>query len=371
MKFKWRHSSFRSPINNNPARFSFGARVPLQHNSLVISRPASVKELSDGLAKAFARGEKLPSLDLSALHRVLEYTPEDMTAAVETGSTLAAFQEQLGAQGQWLPIDPPNPQSATIADILNANSSGPRRFGYGTVREHLIGIKVVLADGRIIKAGGKVVKNVAGYDLCKMFVGSRGTLGVIVEAVFKLRPLPEAEQFVQARCDSLDQAGHLLDTALESELMPIVLDLHNLSDFKGRDKWPVTDDEQKALPPVTRHLSLVTSLVLGFAGTREEVQWQLEKARELGLSDNSNLDYERAFWSSPAEGAIHFKSVLPSRLIETLRDLGAVPFVARAGNGGIFYRGGSPPAKSDLPLALMRRLKETYDPKNILPELAL
>jgi FAD/FMN-containing dehydrogenase len=295
-------------------------------------------------------------LDLTALDRVLEYTPEDMTAAVEAGITLAALQKQLGARGQWLPIDPPNAETVTVADILNANSSGPRRFGYGTIREHLIGIKVVLADGRIIKAGGKVVKNVAGYDLCKLFVGSRGTLGVIVEAVFKLRPLPEAEQFVQATCVSREQAGQLLDAVLESELMPIVLDLHNRALPGG--------------PSSERSDPASTCLVLGFAGTREEVEWQVEKARDVGVGEKSSLDYEKAFWSSKAEPEVHFKSVLPSRLIEALRELGNLPFVARAGNGAIFYRGGTGEPRSDLPWELMRRLKETYDPKSILPEFA-
>src|SRR5438552_3360089 len=107
-----------------------------------------------------------------------------MTVTVETGLTLAALQARLAERGQWLPIDPPNPQTATLADILNANGSGPHRFGFGTIREHLLGLTVALADGRLIHSGGKVVKNVAGYDLCKLFVGSHGTLGVAVEATF-------------------------------------------------------------------------------------------------------------------------------------------------------------------------------------------
>jgi glycolate oxidase FAD binding subunit len=92
--------------------------------------------------------------------------------------------------------------TASIAEILNSNASGPRRLGYGTIREHLLGITVAMADGRLIHSGGKVVKNVAGYDLCKLFVGSRGSLGVLVEATFKVGPLPEVERFVAARCDS-------------------------------------------------------------------------------------------------------------------------------------------------------------------------
>jgi len=108
-------------------------------------------------------------------------------------------------------------------------ASGPRRFGYGTIRDYLIGLKVVLADGTLISSGGKVVKNVAGYDLTKLFIGSHGSLGVIVEATFKLRPLPELEKFVQAKCDSLEKADAFIEAVLNSELTPIVVDLHNQS----------------------------------------------------------------------------------------------------------------------------------------------
>ena len=112
--------------------------------------------------------------------------------------------------------------------------------------------------------------------------------------------------------------------------------------------------------------------MLGFAGAREDVQWQLQKAKELGLHDNANLDHEKTFWEVSNAGSVYSRSVLPSRLIETLRELGPISFVARAGNGVLHHRGGAAPAKNaDLPLALMQRMKQTYDPKNILPEFAL
>ena len=321
----------------------------------MILRPANVKELAARLADASKHGQKLAALDLSLLDRVLEHTPEDMTATVEAGITLASLQTQLSRRGQWLPIDPPNPESTSIAAVLNTNASGPRRFGYGTIREHLIGLKVVLADGRVITAGGKVVKNVAGYDLCKLFVGSHGSLGIIFEATFKLRPLPEAEEFLQAGCASLAEAGQRIDAVLESELTPVVLDLHQLPahDSLSRDRG-----DRPAL-----------SLVLGLAGTRAEVEWQVQKAGTLGWSERSNLEHESQFWSSGKE--VRFLSVLPSRLTATLLSLGPASFVARAGNGAIFYRGGAEPAREQLPMELMRRIKETYDPKNILPGLNL
>jgi FAD/FMN-containing dehydrogenase len=314
-------------------------------------RPSAVVELAEGLRGFHRRGETLASIDLGALARVLEHTPEDMTVTVETGLTLAALQSHLARNGQWLPIDPPNAATLTIADLLNEDRSGPRRFGHGTIREHLLGLQVVLADGRVIRNGGKVVKNVAGYDLCKLFVGARGTLGVIVEATFKLRPLPEAESFVTAPCASPHQVAQRIEAVLDSELTPIVLDLHHLA-------------------PHASHLA--PHLVLGLAGTREEVQWQLSLAATLGIREPAGLDHELRFWSQPI--LPRRLSVLPSRLAETIQALGQVPWVARAGNGVIYHHSTLPPAQAGAVFgkgSLHRRIKDAYDPKHIFPDLSL
>jgi FAD/FMN-containing dehydrogenase len=314
----------------------------------MILQPASLKDLSRGLSHAGALGEKIERVELSALNRVVEHAPEDLTVTVETGITLLALQSELGKRGQWLPVDPPRPERLTIRELLEENASGPRRFGWGTIRDYVIGIKVALADGRIVKSGGKVVKNVAGYDLAKVFIGSRGTLGVTGEATFKLRPLPEAEEFIQVRCESLDNAARLIGLTLESELAPAVLDLHNLS---------VPNSES----------STGFTLVLGFAGTREEVAWQIARSRELGFGEPSSLVYEKIFWND--DSTAQRLSCLPSRLPDELRRLGQAHFVARAGNGLIYHREASKAPRADLPVKLMRRLKDAFDPKRILPEL--
>jgi glycolate oxidase FAD binding subunit len=305
-------------------------------------RPANIEELRATLAKANAAGMRIESVDLSAVARLREHAPEDMTCTVEAGMTLAALQAQLAKAGQWLPIDPPGEERVTIGALLDQNLSGPRRFGYGTIREHLIGIGVVLADGRLIHAGGKVVKNVAGYDLCKLFVGARGTLGVIVEATFKLRPLPAVERFVSAECATLEALEALVGCVLDSPITPVVFDVHRL-----------------AGGPLI--------LVLGFAGTRAEVDWQIARSAELGVAQLADLEHERAFWSSGAQVAQ--LSVAPTKLIETLRLLVDAPFIARAGNGIIFHRDSTRAARSVMPDALSRRLKDIYDPKHILPSL--
>lgn len=133
-------------------------------------------------------------LRLSRLDQVVEHEPADLTVTCQAGITLAALQRHLGQHGQLVPLGPLWEEGATIGGILAANASGPSRHAYGGPRDFTIGLRVVTADGRITRAGGRVVKNVAGYDLCKLYIGSLGTLGVIVEATFKLAPLPKAQR---------------------------------------------------------------------------------------------------------------------------------------------------------------------------------
>jgi FAD/FMN-containing dehydrogenase len=266
---------------------------------------------------------------------MIEHVPEDMTVTVDAETTLAALQQHVGTRGQWLPVDPPGAASLTIRALLNGNASGPRRYGYGTIREHLLGLEVRLGNGQVIRAGGKVVKNVAGYDLPKLFVGARGTLGTIREATFKLRPLPEAEAFRQRACESLAEAGHLIETLLEGETTPVVLDLHR------PDRRP--------------------RVVVGFAGPREDVDWQVAQVAALGLAEPADLDYDQVL---PRQA-----SVLPSRLIEVIGRLSPEKFVARAGNGLIHYAGGQEPPRQEVPVELLRRVKAAYDPQGALPAL--
>lgn len=308
--------------------------------------PDSAPQLAEMMAATTVRAEKISAVDLRQLNRVLELTPEDMTVTVEAGISLGALQRELAKHRQWLPIDPPNAENVFIHEILSKDLSGPRRFGYGTVREHLIGMKVVLADGRAIKSGGKVVKNVAGYDLAKLFIGARDSLGIIVEAAFKLRPLPEAERFVCKEIADLETAKRVIRAVLDSELTPVVVDAHRPAGAGPRG----------------------LSIVLGFAGTRAEVDSQLGMARTLGFQTETNLDYETNFWNDAA--LVNRISVLPSRLAETMAELGSRPFVARVGNGIVYYRGEKISRNDQLPTELTRRIKSAYDPRNVLPELS-
>ena len=151
-------------------------------------------------------------LDLSPMNRVLAHEPGDLTVTVEAGATLQAVQDALAEKNQFLPIDAGHPEQATVGGIIAADAWGAGRTGYGTVRDWLLGLTVVDAHGKIVKGGGKVVKNVTGYDTPKLHVGGLGTLGVIVEATFKVAPRPEAARpllFILPNGDAADLAPFL------------------------------------------------------------------------------------------------------------------------------------------------------------------
>jgi glycolate oxidase FAD binding subunit len=139
-------------------------------------------------------------LNLLGLNRILAHEFADLTVTVQAGVTLSAVQEQLAQHNQYLPLDPLHPGKATIGGIIACNAFGPSVVGSGSVRDWLIGIAVMDAQGRLIRGGGKVVKNVTGYDLPKIHVGALGTLGIVVEATFKVAPRPDSTRVAVFTC---------------------------------------------------------------------------------------------------------------------------------------------------------------------------
>src|SRR2546423_960656 len=162
-------------------------------------------------------------LSLRHLAKITSYEPGDMVVGVQAGVRLADLQRTLGARGQWLPIDPPY-ADATMGGILATAGAGPRRLGYGTVKDHLLGLRVVGAEGAVTKSGGRVVKNVTGYDLHKLHVGAMGSLGVMLEAHFKVQPRPEVSGAVLLACADLETAHRLLLDVWGSPLRPVALE---------------------------------------------------------------------------------------------------------------------------------------------------
>lgn len=171
------------------------------------------------------------ALSISGMTGVIEHAAGDMTATVRAGTLLSDLQTELAIAGQFLPIDPPFP--GTVGGLIATADSGPRRLRYGGVRDLLLGVTFVLANGTVAKGGGKVVKNVAGYDLPKLLTGSFGTLGVITEATFRLYPVPPASATVVSRNLSTQQASSLTAVILTSGLVPTSVDYYSHDGDRG------------------------------------------------------------------------------------------------------------------------------------------
>ena len=157
------------------------------------------------------------ALDLAAMDGVVDYEPDDFTITVEAGMPLAALQRRLAEHGQFVPLDQAQFERATVGGIAAVGRGGLRRRAFGYPRDWVIGMRMVRADGTPIKGGGRVVKNVSGYDLPKLFCGSLGTLGVIVEVTFKLRPLPTSDQMAILAVDDFAAALEAGRAAMRAE----------------------------------------------------------------------------------------------------------------------------------------------------------
>lgn len=324
--------------------------------------PASLESLCEALAAAHAQelalapygggtqlGIGAPPTRLDAvvvtqrLNRLIDYQPDDMTVTVEAGMTVAELQRVLGERGQFLPLDPPLPERATIGGTVAANASGPWRAGFGTARDWLIGVRVVAAGGQVIKGGGRVVKNVAGYDLCKLYTGSLGTLGVLYELTFKVMPRPEASAMAAVAL-SLEQVEPLLAALMDSDLAPSSLELFTA-----------------AGDPVGAAAQREAVLMVRFDGPREAVEWQLGELETTAgrVSPGSHRDHRSAAvpplttdhwtlvrnWSSgpwawlAAAGTISSEVVALVQAGERLAAAMGVPLEigARAANGVVFF----------------------------------
>ncbi|HEX3997802.1 MAG TPA: FAD-binding oxidoreductase [Pirellulales bacterium] len=203
-------------------------------------------------------------LSLARLDRIVDYPARDMTITVEAGIKMSVLAAALAEQRQRLPVDVPQAERATLGGVIATNASGPLRYGHGTIRDYVIGISVVDGRGMEFKGGGRVVKNVAGYDFCKLLVGSLGTIGVITQATLKVKPLPESSALVACRLRDHEQAEQLLAGLVASRTSPTAIEL-----LAG----PAWEDEP-ALEPIepAQTGSGFGQLVIALEGTAVEVQ---------------------------------------------------------------------------------------------------
>lgn len=204
------------------------------------------------------------TLDLAGLGRIVDYTPRDMTIIVEAGVRMADLAATLATEGQHLPIDVPRASEATIGGVVATNWCGPRRYGHGTIRDYVIGIHAVDGRGTPFKGGGRVVKNVAGYDFCKLLTGSLGTLGVITQLALKVKPQPECSAAVVCECADAAVAVTALDQLANLESPPVAIDW-----LVGAD-WNLGADREST-PLIRNHI------VVHVEGNETEIAWLCER----------------------------------------------------------------------------------------------
>jgi glycolate oxidase FAD binding subunit len=340
------------------------------------------------------------AISTARFNRILEYAPDDMTVTVGAGVTIAQLQSALSAHGQRLALDPLWPQRATAGGTIATNDSGGLRLRYGSIRDLILGITVVLPDGTIATSGGKVVKNVAGYDLPKLMSGALGTLGIITRAVFRLHPLPHSSQTLTFAFHDCESANRFLLAIADSMVVPTGLQLR--TDAGGSVQVEVRIDG------IPAGISAQTETVLKLAGSvnpsaPEGDPWQAreqlwyEQPRTAAESASSlasilklsmlptQLSSTAAFVRSSLRESSAWTLLLYSTGLAWLRvdtaDCASIAefvvslrgFLAPTGGTAVLLQ--APPAlrqKIDVwgdagsALPLMRRLKEQFDPSGIL-----
>jgi glycolate oxidase FAD binding subunit len=327
-------------------------------------------------------------LSTTRLTQPIDHCAGDLTATIGAGVTLAGANAELAKAGQWLPLDPPAAGSATIGGIVAANDTGPRRTRYGTPRDLIIGVALVRADGTPAKAGGKVVKNVAGYDLARMLCGSYGSLAVITSATFKLSPIAPVSRTVVAQ---VQQPGGCADLALAIASAPAIPSAIEIETPPNRVlvRFETTGRAADAQAAATAALcETLGAAVTTLTGDAERDLWSA---------------YEAAIWEERGDTAVVKVGVLPTDARALIEDCGAASVAGRGALGVLYLRrsgaldevsawlqdmrsrlsrrGGHAvvvrapadwqgqldrwgPSRSDA--ALMRAVKAQFDPHNIL-----
>jgi glycolate oxidase FAD binding subunit len=330
------------------------------------------------------------TLETADLDGIVDHVPEDLTVTVRAGTPFASLRDALARHGQFLPLDPPHVgRGATIGGIVAANSNGFVRYRYGGVRDLLLGVRAALPDGTIARAGGRVVKNVAGYDLNKLFIGSLGTLGVIVEATFKILPLPPVTKGACATFATPADAFGTADEILRTSLRPTAVVVERTADRRWR-LWIVAAGESA---PVDRALAELARVARGRGATAEPVGdpaaalgplREIVDAASAGAVVRAALPLsaqapfaeaaaraDRGAWvvADAASGIaqVHLPDetgalAAADGLVAKARVLGGGARIERTTIVGLDTFSGPEPAGA----FLMRRLKDAFDPSGIL-----
>jgi glycolate oxidase FAD binding subunit len=359
-------------------------RRPASHSRTISLEGNTSKRLMAGPG-----GEADEHVSTTGLNRVLEYEPHDLTISVEAGLPWSRLTALLAENRQMLPLDPPFASFATVGGVIGANSSGPRRLLYGTARDMVIGMTFVTVEGKVVKSGGMVVKNVAGLDMAKLMIGSFGTLAAVAVVNFKIVPAPEVERSFLLPFDTLAAAIAARDRIVNGVLQPAALDLMNpaAGAAMGNRTWLLAVRAAGNAAAVERYERELSSLASGVAydGEPHVALWQYLQERTP------------AFLGQFQNGAVVRVSCTLKEVQQVLESLPG-PALARAGSGicyGYFERTEAATTwlagaiqrgfkavlefcpeewKRDVELwpapsgdiEIMRRIKKLFDPENLL-----
>ncbi len=271
------------------------------------------------------------------LTQVIDYPARDMTITVEAGIRVEQLAELLRVEGQQLAIDVPQANRATVGGIIATNCSGSRRFGLGTLRDYLIGMTAIRADGTTFHSGGRVVKNVAGYDLNKLMIGSLGTLAILTQVTLRVKPIPETRGFAWICCQTITDIEAVLERLNTSATRPVILDVLNT-----RAARQVATESKLSLDvesPV---------LIVGFEGNEAEVNWQVEtlneEIRTLPVQETHVIDNSQSAqvlnglteFQISSDDPLTFKATVRPSLVSQFLELtndANVSLQSHAGNG--------------------------------------
>jgi glycolate oxidase FAD binding subunit len=250
------------------------------------------------------------ALDLTALDQVLEWNPDDLTATVQAGTRLGALAAALAPRGQRLPVDPAGGESRTIGGIIATNASGPLRARYGTMRDLLLGVRFVQADGVVTWGGAKVVKSVSGYDVPKLMVGALGTVGVLAELTLRLHSIPEVERTWLVTVPSFETLQACLDRVADSPLQPMRLEVLDTGALAG---FGVGDSQA----------ALAVPFGTGADAVREQGEHLGEIARRAGAAVTERpgelwREIERVATARDGDVVLEI-ATLPGRIASTMR----------------------------------------------------
>jgi glycolate dehydrogenase FAD-binding subunit len=374
---------------------------------LEILTPSTVEELASALKQADAAGKAVApvgggtqldlgmpptrldlAIETTELNRVVEYEPADLTVTVEAGMRLSELQRILGENGQFLALDPPLEDAATIGGVIATNASGPLRFAYGSARDLVIGTRVANPDGTVTHAGGRVVKNVAGYDLNKLYIGSLGTLAIVVELSFKLAPIPPALATLLGAFADTGGVSTLVGQVVRSALAPLAIELNGSREVIFRlGGYPQA---------VERQVRELSELITALGGEPRDAEWDALQQQRLAARRRDvvlkaavpisaapmvveilerRLDgLAPTVWAQAGNGVAYAACDAPTSADVLAAARTEVQAQALGGNASLVIERCPTPLKSAIEVwgepgpsvALMRAIKAKLDPRNTL-----